>query len=261
MIAFAHVDDIAMKYCRFGTGPRTLVILPGLSIKSVADGEEALAQAFSLFTDQFTVYVLDRRENLPETYGIEDMAADTAVVLESLGVAQACVFGASQGGMIAQVLAAKWPHLVSRLVLGSTTARGADSAPAVVNTWETLARQGRVAELVDATVRYLYSPATVAAFGDMIRAGMAHITPEDLRRFVILASGTPAFDARPLLPAIKAKTFVIGCFGDEVVGWQASVDLARTLGCPLYLYGPEYGHSVYDEAPDYRKRLFAFFTE
>ena len=57
------------------------------------------------------------------------------------------------------------------------------------------------------------------------------------------------------------KALVVGCFGDAVVGWKASVALAEALGCPLYLYGPEFGHSVYDEAPDYRQRLFAFFTE
>ena len=259
MIAIARVDGIEMKYCRFGEGPRTLVILPGLSIKSVADGEEALAAAFSLFTEEFTTYVFDRRENLPKTYGVADMAADTAQVMDALGLAGACLFGASQGGMIAQVLAATRPDLVSRLVLGSTTACGADSAAEVVASWETLAREGRVEELVETTVRYLYSPATVAAYGDMIRAGMADITSEELHRFIILASGTPAFDARPLLPQITAKTLVIGCFGDAVVGWRASVDLAERLGCPLFLYGPEYGHSVYDEAPDYRQRLFGFF--
>ena len=254
-----RVDGIEMDCCRFGRGGRVMVILPGLSIKSVVAEEHALEQGFSLFCDDFTVYVFDRRGNLPETYGVADMAADTARVMDALGLADCCIFGASQGGMIAQVLAATRPDLVSRLVLGSTTARGADSAAEVVDTWETLAREGRVTELVDATVRHLYSPATVAAYGDMIRAGMADITPDELRRFIVLAGGTPAFDARPLLERITAKALVIGCFGDAVVGWRASVDLAERLGCPLYLYGPEYGHSVYDEAPDYRRRVYDFF--
>lgn len=256
-----RIDSIEMEYCRFGGGGRTMVILPGLSIKSVVAQESALEQGFSLFCDDFTVYVFDRRANPPETYGVTDMAADTARVMDALGLAGCCVFGASQGGMIAQVLAATRPDLVARLVLGSTTACGSDSAARVVDTWETLAREGRAEELVDATVRHLYSPATVAAYGNMIRAGMADITPDELQRFIVLASGTPAFDARPLLARITAKALVIGCFGDKVVGWRASVDLAERLRCALYLYGPEFGHAVYDEAPDYRRRVYDFFME
>lgn len=254
-----HVDGIEMEYCAFGEGTRPFVILPGLSIKSVVTQEEALTAGFSLFCKDFRVYVFDRRLNLPETYSVPQMAADTARAMEALGIANACVFGASQGGMIAQLLAINHPELVAKLVLGSTTSRGADSAAEVVDSWERLAREGRVEELVEATVTHLYSPATVAAFGDAIRAGMADISPEELSRFITLASGTPAFACTDELARIACPTFVIGCFGDAVVGWQASVAIAQALGCPLYLYGAEYGHSVYDEAPDYRGRLYEFF--
>ena len=259
MQEIARVDDIEMAYCRFGKGQRVFVILPGLSIKSVVAQEQALTQGFSLFAEDFTTYVFDRRLNLPDEYDVPRMAQDTAKIMEALGLSGVCLFGASQGGMIAQVLAATHPELVSRLVLGSTTSCGADSAAEVMESWETFAREGRVAELVEATVKHLYSPTTVAAFGDAIRAGIADISPEELRRFITLASGTPDFDSRELLGRITAKCLVVGCFGDAVVGWRASVVLAEALRCPLYLYGPEYGHSVYDEAPDYRRHLYEFF--
>ena len=253
------IDGIRMAYCRFGSGERTMVILPGLSIKSVTAAEEFLVDAFAAFTEAFTVYVFDRRDNPPETYPLEEMAEDTARVMSSLGLADCCIFGASQGGMLAQLIAITHPELTSRLVLGSTTSRGADSAAAVVDSWQTLAREGRTGELARTTVEYLYSPATVAAAGDAIIAGMQPITADDLTRFIRLASGTPAFSCAERLGEIRAKTLVVGCFGDRVVGWRASVELAERLGCPLFLYGPEYGHAVYDEAPDYRRRVLDFF--
>ena len=39
------------------------------------------------------------------------------------------------------------------------------------------------------------------------------------------------------------------------------MEIAEKLNCPLYLYGEEYGHCVFDEAPDYKQRIYDFFTE
>ncbi|MGZ8254599.1 MAG: alpha/beta fold hydrolase, partial [Burkholderiaceae bacterium] len=50
-------------------------------------------------------------------YTLDDMADDAAGVLDSLGIACAHVVGASMGGMIAQVLAARRPERVATLTL------------------------------------------------------------------------------------------------------------------------------------------------
>ena len=55
-------------------------------------------------------------------YVIDDMATDTAALLDALGVESAHVIGASMGGMIAQNLAAKYPQKVRTLtsIMSST---------------------------------------------------------------------------------------------------------------------------------------------
>ncbi len=50
-------------------------------------------------------------------YRLSDLAADTANLITSLGLAKTHVLGASMGGMIAQILAADYPHLVDHLAL------------------------------------------------------------------------------------------------------------------------------------------------
>ncbi|HZD66548.1 MAG TPA: alpha/beta fold hydrolase [Acidimicrobiales bacterium] len=59
------------------------------------------------------------------SYTLEDMADDTAGLLEALGVEAAHVVGASMGGMIAQVLAIRHPRLVRSLcsIMSTTGAR------------------------------------------------------------------------------------------------------------------------------------------
>ena len=57
-------------------------------------------------------------------YGIGDLADDAAALIAGLGHERAHVFGTSLGGLIAQVLAARHPQRVDRLVLSSTFRAG-----------------------------------------------------------------------------------------------------------------------------------------
>ncbi|PNK59526.1 alpha/beta fold hydrolase [Psychrobacter sp. FDAARGOS_221] len=50
-------------------------------------------------------------------YHLTDLADDVANLIRALGLRKAHVLGASMGGMIAQIFAAKYPHLVDRLAL------------------------------------------------------------------------------------------------------------------------------------------------
>jgi pimeloyl-ACP methyl ester carboxylesterase len=70
---------------------------------------------------QLVPHYLGRRGTDPE-YSLEDMAADTAGLLDHLEIPSAHVVGVSMGGMIAQVLALRYPTRVRSLVsLMSTT--------------------------------------------------------------------------------------------------------------------------------------------
>jgi pimeloyl-ACP methyl ester carboxylesterase len=56
-------------------------------------------------------------KNTPVTYTLEDMADDAFIILKQLHIKTCYVIGASMGGMIAQILAAKYPSLVAHVGL------------------------------------------------------------------------------------------------------------------------------------------------
>ena len=110
-------ENFSMDYVTFGSGPRTLVILPGMSLLPVTPNADAVAAAYASFAGTHTVYLFDRKRDVCPGYTVSDMADDTAAAMRSIGISDADVFGASQGGMIAQLIAARRPELVRRLVL------------------------------------------------------------------------------------------------------------------------------------------------
>ena len=63
---------------------------------------------------------------LKGAYSLEDMAGDAIGVLDALGVAKAHIVGASMGGMIAQIVAARYPQRVLTLtsIMSSSGRRG-----------------------------------------------------------------------------------------------------------------------------------------
>ena len=255
------VNDIEMKYARFGSGKKALVILPGLSIKSVADSAADVEKAYRRFEEEYTVYLFDRRANAEKGYTLKNMADDTAAVMRRLGIEKADVFGASQGGMIAMYLAAYHPELVDRMVLGSTTARISDGFRRVYQTWIELAKARDKEALASAFADSVYSEKMLQLYRDILIRDLSDCTDQDLEHFVVLAKALDTLSIHDDLNRIQCQTLVLGSEGDRVVGADAQRDIAAQLGCALHMYEPVYGHAVYDEAPDYLDRMAAFLAD
>lgn len=256
----AFTGTIEMNYLRFGDGRKTLVILPGLSIKPVTLSAQAVAQGFADFTEEYTVYLFDRRTNIPDTYSIGEMAEDTATVMRALGIEHADIFGASQGGMIAMNIAIEYPELVNRMVLGSTAAGTNENLLSVISDWISLAGSKDGYELNAAVCRKIYSEAVYNAYKDVLLSAGNEISAEELDRFVILASSIVNLNLYDELDKITCEVLVLGSEGDRVTTAAASKEIAEKLGCESYFYDDSYGHAVYDEAPDFRGRMLEFFN-
>lgn len=250
-----------MEHFSFGTGLKSFVIIPGLSIGPVAPMGEAVAGLYASFNDEFTSYLIDRKEPAYEGMTIEDMADDYAQKMKELGLKDVCVFGASQGGQIALMLAIKYPELIKKAVFGSTAARLDESRHCPIADWIEYAKEKKGQELNESIADNCYSENTLSTRRDLILAVNGVITDEQMDQFIYKAEPIMDFDCYDRLGEIKCETLVIGSKGDKVFGPKPSEEIAEILGCGIYMYGEEYGHSVYDEAPDYIDRLYEFFSK
>lgn len=254
------LDGARMDYVRFGRGEKNFVILPGLSdgLASVKGKALLLAPPYKMFFERYTVWMFSRRDPLPEGFTIRDMAEDQAEALRRLGIEKTTVMGVSQGGMIAQVLAAEHPGLTETLVLAVTAPCINDTICMRVERWIALAQSNDHKSLMIDTAENSYSEAYLRKYRRAYPLLGAVGRPKSYERFLVNARAILDFDARGELGKIACPTLILGGEEDRIVSAEASRELHGAIaGSELYIY-PGLGHAAYEEAKDFNERVFRF---
>lgn len=261
LVKTVEFDGKQMDYIRFGNKDgNTLVILPGLSLKSVMGAAEAIVGAYSLLAEDHEIYLFDHIREEKEGYGIDGMVEDTLKAFELLNIKHADLMGVSMGGMVAQTIALKRSDVVDSLILCSTTSNVKDLDHSVFENWKKLAEERDVNGLMESFGEKVYSPDFYAKYKDIIIAGGQGVTEQDYVNFLTSLKGISEFDVSDKLEQIKCPVLVMGAGEDQVVGVQSSLDIVDKLGCKYFIY-EGYGHGVYDEAPDYLSHIKEFLDE
>ncbi len=249
-----------MDYIRFGSGSRTLVMIPGVGdgLKTVKGMALPFALMYRELAKDFTVYVFSRRVNLVPGMTTRDMAEDLNLALEALGLSGVCLVGVSQGGMIAQWLAIDHPDKVSRLVLTVTLCRPNPTVREAISVWSDMARKDDYRGIMLDTAERSYSEKRLEKAKLSYRFLGSFGKPKSFDRFLIQAASCLTHDAYEELPHIACPTLVIGGTDDRIVTGEASREIAsRIPGAELYMYDG-LGHGLYEEAPDFWGRVKEF---
>ncbi|HYB64113.1 MAG TPA: alpha/beta fold hydrolase [Steroidobacteraceae bacterium] len=188
-------------------------------------------------------------------YSLEDMAKDTLGLMDALGIGKAHVVGASLGGMIAQVLAARFPSRVLSLTsMMSASGRRKGARPRKEALQVFLRRPPAHAERA-VVIDHLVEVFTVIGspgFPTERRLLQERITgwvrraydPDGTTRqlLAVVASG----DRRRLLRRIVAPTLVIHGTDDPLVPVEAGRDTARNVPGAKLVIIDGMGHDLPD---------------
>jgi 3-oxoadipate enol-lactonase len=178
---FVKAGDLDIYYERKGQGPRLLVISgTGSDLRAkpnVMDGP---------FPKHFDTLAYDQR-GLGQTakpdrpYTMAEYAEDAVNLMAALGWGSALVVGISFGGMVAQELAIRHPHVVEGLVLACTSPGGEGGASYPLHELQHLTREARARHLIPIM--------------DTRRdAAWAKAHPAEYEQFVAYASADPYAD-------------------------------------------------------------------
>ena len=266
-MALFHAEEKIVKtktgqttYVAFGSGARPLVLVPGLSLRSVHGTAVPLAYMYRIFAKEYRVFVVDRPDVLPEPCTVRTLADDLAEVMESLGLQNADVIGISQGGMIAQYLALDHPELVRKLVLGVTLSRTNATVEGAVARWTEAAERGDYEAIVRDMTVSMYSEEYVRKNKWLFPILLKTTKLNDPARFVSLAKACLTCDTYDRLGELRCPVLVLGGKEDKIVTGKASEEIAEKLGCPVYLYDG-LGHSAYEEGRDFNGRMYSFLQK
>ena len=254
-----RIRDVEIDCIRFGSGKRPLIMIQGLNTRGIKGSAVPLAYMYRIFSKEYTVYLFDRSPDLGEGVTARDMAADIALAMDALGLRGADVFGCSQGGMIAQYLAIDRPDLVRRLALAVTLSRSNPTLVDTVQGWIDMTRRGDMKALVRDMAERMYSEAYLKRYTPLLPLLTVLQKPRDVPRFITLAEACLSSDTYDELDRIDCPVLVLGGGRDRVVGADSSREIADRLGCELYIYD-DLGHAAYEEARDFNRRIFDFFT-
>jgi proline iminopeptidase len=195
------------------------------------------------------------RRPLPAPYTLQDMAADAVGVLDALGLAKAHVVGVSMGGMIAQLLAAKFPQRVASLTsimssTGNPSPRVAWGKPSALRAILSRAKDpGDLQSVID-RLEYVYSVIGSPAAGrdraefrnHLERIARRGLDTAASRRHLlaVLASG----DRRALLKGITAPTLVLHGRLDPLVPVAAGIETAKCIAGARLVVIETMGHDL-----------------
>ena len=236
-----------MAYSTSGAGPALLCdsgwitdLRGQLELFSFASFMAGLAERFTVIRYDKPGCGLSDRDGVDMSF--DGQVAAALAVADAVGADRFHLFGASQGGQLAAVIAARHPDRVEALVLYGTCASGSDLAPAEVR------------KSVVALVRAHWGLGLKALAG----AFVTDPTPEDVEAFARFqrASVSAAVaaellevyydtDIRALLPAIGARTAVLHREGDKGTRFELGREVAALIPGATLIPLPGSSHLFY----------------
>jgi pimeloyl-ACP methyl ester carboxylesterase/DNA-binding CsgD family transcriptional regulator len=220
-----------VAYSTSGSGPALLCdsgwithLRGQLELAAFGPFMEALSERFTLIRFDKPGCGLADRDGIDLSF--DGHVAAALAVADAVGAERFSLFGASQGGHVASVIAARYPDRVETLVLYGTCADGADLLPAEARTsvvalvrahWGLGLKAISGAFIADAT------PAEIEAFAQFQRVSASAGVAADLLEVYYGTS------IRTILPTVRARTAVLHRESDRGTKFELGREVAALV--------------------------------
>ncbi len=270
-IRYVDNDGVSIAYQVIGKGPVDLLFIPGFVSHIEMSWEtpdyvsffEQLGRIARVITfDKRGVGLSDR---VPGGPSLDQTVRDALCVLDAVGSKSTFVFGTSEGGAAAVLLASMFPDRVSGLILFGATAKVVRSGDEPVWSSPREAFDQRLAALLSswgepwAIERFApsrrHDKAFVAWWPRCLRAAAS---PSSVKAVIENAA---AVDIRGLLEDVETRTLVIGRTGDRIVPIAATRYLADHLPNARLVELDGDDHIYFVGADDVVKEVEGFLRE
>ena len=219
-----HVGDIDIAYKMFGKGD------PILLFNGASDSMDAWDPSFLTgLSSNHTVIAFDQRgigntTTGSKPYSMEQLANDTAGLLDALKIPKADVMGYSLGGHIAQAFTLSYPDKVNRLILVSTTCGGKDGIPKPPEFKKLMSEITNKSLNNISTSQQEMKSLVVASLG----SGWVRLHPESLD----IPENMTLLQSKPGLTPDTMKNQVNIGFAWEATNWSGACDAEAKLAKP-----------------------------
>jgi len=238
-----------------------------LFISGLADEGACWVDQVAGLADRYRVTTFDNRgvgrSATPEgPFRIADFAADTAALMESLGLERAHVVGSSMGGAIAQELALAHPHRVRSLVLNGTWCRGDRFLHEIFRNWIWSAEKAdSIRDFLVTVNLWCFAPRiwNEGTMDEWIAAAEGSPYAQSVDAFSRSAEALIHHDSADRIGAIEAPTLVTVGELDLVLPRRFSEAIAERIGGARMVVISAAGHQPFQEAPDEYNRLLDEF--
>lgn len=262
--AILLVMGFALQMTRWPDALKRGIADAGFRVIWFDNRDVGLSTEFTQFTPPSPMEVLtaamtgqDASKLVP--YTLNSMAADSAALLDAIGVEQADVLGVSMGGMIAQLMALDHPHKVRKLIPVMTTSGDPMLPPATPEAMMALTAvpASRTPEAIgDIAVQAQHaigSHPDLRNSAEVIRERAIEDfhrsdRPFGMARQYAAILGTPRWHER--LARVKAPTLVLHGGDDPLIRPAAGEDIARRIPGAVFKAYPKWGHDLADRMSD-----------
>ncbi len=241
------VNGLRLNYELEGQGPPVLLLHPvGLDLTWWEPQVEALRSEFQVLRMDFRGH--GKSAIAPPPYTVADFAVDARALLGALHIGPVHVIGLSLGGMVAQVLALKYPTAVRSLVLSNTLCTLPAEARQAMRARGKAAEQGGMATVIEQTVERWFTRGFLES--PLVARCRRHLLAQDVGAWAGTWRAIADLDTLPRLGEVHVPTLVTTGEADVSTPVAAAQSIASQIPGAVLKVMPGAPHMAPYERPE-----------